>query len=108
MNPAAIKYIVAAFSMKREIKLLFFTIGVICFVPVFAVLVLTQAGIDIVSGALATHNEQTAEVDIHDPLTGEVIYHVSDKVIWPVSGPVSLEFGESDLPYQPFHTGIDI
>jgi murein DD-endopeptidase MepM/ murein hydrolase activator NlpD len=27
---------------------------------------------------------------------------------WPVKGIVTLEFGESDLPYQPLHTGIDI
>ena len=27
---------------------------------------------------------------------------------WPVIGPISLEFGQSDLPYQPVHTGIDI
>jgi len=27
---------------------------------------------------------------------------------WPVAGVVTLEFGESDWPYQPFHTGIDI
>ena len=28
--------------------------------------------------------------------------------IWPVHGPVTLEFGQSDLPYQPSHTGMDI
>jgi len=27
---------------------------------------------------------------------------------WPVAGVVTLEFGESDWPYQPFHTGIDL
>lgn len=108
MNPQTIKYIAVAFSMKREIKLLLFTISVICLLPVFAVIILTQAGINIVSGALANVNPQTAQVDIHDPLTGEVVDHIATTVMWPVSGPVSLEFGESDLPYQPFHTGIDI
>ena len=29
-------------------------------------------------------------------------------ITWPVKGVITLEFGESDLPYQPFHTGIDI
>lgn len=29
-------------------------------------------------------------------------------MVWPVGGPVSLEFGKPDLPYQIFHTGIDI
>jgi murein DD-endopeptidase MepM/ murein hydrolase activator NlpD len=35
------------------------------------------------------------------------IDHVSEHGIWPVPGPVTLEFGESS-PYQIFHTGIDI
>jgi murein DD-endopeptidase MepM/ murein hydrolase activator NlpD len=107
MSPQTIKYIILAFSMKREIKLLFFTIAVICLLPVFAVIVLTQAGIDAVSEVLASNNPQTAEVDIHDPATGEVVDHVATTIMWPVSGPVSLEFGESS-PYQLLHTGIDI
>lgn len=108
MTPAAIKVVAGLFSMKREIKLLFMTVGIICLVPVMTVLILTQAGIDLVSGTLATQGSQTAQVDIHDPLTGAVIDQVTEPVIWPVSGPVSLEFGQSDLPYQVLHTGIDI
>ncbi|MEI6040170.1 MAG: M23 family metallopeptidase [Candidatus Berkelbacteria bacterium] len=108
MNPQVIKYIAVAFSMKNEIKTLIFTIIAICLLPIFTVLLLTQAGIDAVSGVLVSRNPQTAQVDIHDPETGEVIDHVDSKIMWPVSGPVSLEFGEIDLPYQPIHTGIDI
>jgi murein DD-endopeptidase MepM/ murein hydrolase activator NlpD len=107
MNPQTIKYIILAFSMKKEIKLLFYTIGIICLLPVFAVIILTQAGIDAVSGVLASNNPQTAEVNIHDPGTGEIIDHVATTVMWPASGPVSLEFGGSS-PYQLLHTGIDI
>ncbi len=108
MNPQMIKFIAMAFSMKREIKLLFFTVGVVCLIPVFAVLILTQAGFNVVSEALASDNPQTAQVDIHDPGTGQVVDHVDTTVMWPVSGIVTLEFGQPDLPYQLFHTGIDI
>jgi len=107
MNPQTIKLIAYAYSMKKEIKYLFFTVSVICMVPVFAVLILTQAGINIISDALATIDPQTLQVDIHDPTTGEVVDHVNTSVIWPVQGPVSLEFGQRS-PYQLFHTGIDI
>ncbi len=108
MNAAAIKYVGAAFSMRRELKLVFFTFGILCFLPFFVVIVLTQAGINLVSSSLVSNNSQTHQVEIHDPATGAVGDTVSGPFVWPVSGPVSLEFGDSDLPYQPFHTGIDI
>jgi len=107
MSPQAIKIIATAFSMKKEIKYVFFTLSVICLIPVFAVLILTQAGLNIVSEALATGNTQTSQVDIHDPRTGEVVDHVAETEIWPISGVVTLEYGEHS-PYQWFHTGIDI
>ena len=108
MNPQTIKFIATIFSMKSEIKLIFFTLGVICLLPVFAVLIITQAGINIVSGSLISYNPQTSQVEIHDPKTGEVVDHVDQTSMWPVSGPVSLEFGSLKSPFQPFHTGIDI
>lgn len=108
MNPAMIKYIAVAFSMKREIKLLFYTVGTMIVLLVFSVVLLTQAGINIVSAALAVLDPQAAQVDIHDPASGAVVDHVATTVMWPVHGPVSLEFGAIDLPYQPLHTGIDI
>lgn len=107
MNPQTIKLIAAAFSMKREIKYLFFTVLVICMIPVFSVLILTQAGINLVSNALASYDPQLLQVDIRDPHTGEIVDHVQASVAWPIQGRVSLEFGESS-PYQIFHTGIDI
>ena len=107
MNPQTIKIIAAAFSMKKEIKYLFFTMLAIIMVPIFSVLILTQAGINIVSNALAQYNPQDLVVDIRDPLTGEVVDHIKQSVAWPIQGAVTLEYGESS-PYQPFHTGIDI
>jgi murein DD-endopeptidase MepM/ murein hydrolase activator NlpD len=107
MNAQAIKIVASAFSMKKEIKYLFFTMLAIIMVPVFSVMILTQAGINLVSSALAEYNPQNLVVDIRDPLTGEIIDHIEQSVAWPVQGIISLEFGERS-PYQPYHTGIDI
>ncbi|OQB06297.1 MAG: Murein DD-endopeptidase MepM [bacterium ADurb.Bin212] len=107
MSAQAIKIIGTAFSMKKEIKYIFFTLLAIIMVPIFAVMILTQAGIDLVSDALATFDPQNLIIDIHDPLTGEVVDHVDQSVAWPITGAVTLEYRERS-PYQPFHTGIDI
>lgn len=108
MNPKAIKMVASAFSMRKELTYLIYILLAIFMIPVFAVLILTQAGISLVSNALATYDPQLLQVDIHDPGSGGIVDHVSTSITWPVHGPVSLEFGQSDLPYQPFHTGIDI
>ncbi len=94
--------------MKKEIKLIFFTMAVICILPIFTVMILTQAGINLVSNALASIDPQTSAINIHDPADGSIIDIITQPRIWPVSGPVSLEFGSLEDPYQPFHTGIDI
>ena len=108
MSPQTIKIIAALFSMKQEIKILFWVVITILLLPVLTVLILTQEGIDVISGALATRDPQTAQVQIHNPATGQVEYTLDTTVEWPVSGPVSLEFGKPDLPYELLHTGIDI
>lgn len=107
MNPAVIKYIALAFSMKQEIKIIFATLLIISLLPILTVVMLTQVGINIVSGALVSQDAQAAQVDIHDPATGEIVDHVETSVIWPIGGVVTLEYGERS-PYQLFHTGIDI
>ena len=80
----------------------------ILLLPIVAVILLANAGIDIVSDRLATVNTKTRTIDIHDPTTGKVISKIQAYTVWPVYGTVTLEFGEIDLPYQPLHTGIDI
>jgi len=75
--------------------------------PVVAVILLTQVGINIVSDKLVSQNPQTQEIEIRDPLTGDVVNTVTPNVVWPAKGVITLEFGESSK-YQPFHTGIDI
>lgn len=108
MTPSALTALVATISMWREIKIVFATFLIICLIPVFAVVMLTQIGINIVSDSLVSRDPQSVQIDIRDPATGNVIDHIDTLGVWPVTGPVSLEFGAIDLPYQPLHTGIDI
>jgi len=107
MSPQTIKMIVAAFSMKKEIKYICYSVIILCMMPIFAVITLTQAGINIVSNVLATINPQTQQVEIHDPSTGNVIDTITEPRTWPISGNVTLEFAQPS-PFQLSHTGIDI
>lgn len=108
MNPVTIRLIALAFSMKQELKIISYTLIAICLLPVLAIFLLTQAGINAVSGVLVSNDTQTTQVDIHDPATGAVVDHVETSVMWPINGVVTLEFAQIFLPYDPFHTGIDI
>ena len=107
MNPLILRTILFTYSLKREFQLVLLTFIFILSLPLISVLVITQTGIDVVSDKLASVTVEGREVDIHDP-SGKVIAHVKVSTAWPVHGVVTLNFGESDLPYQPFHTGIDI
>ncbi len=98
----------AFWSFRRELYFVTFTFLITLLIPIIAVILLTNAGIDIVSDRLATVQVGTNTVEIHDPATGAVIKKLDANAVWPVKGVVTLEFGESDLPYQPFHSGIDI
>jgi len=97
-----------AWSFRKELVIVLLSFLLVLSLPVAAVFILTNAGIDIVSGKLATHNPQTNKVEIHNPANGSVTQEISQEVEWPVHGVVTLEFGAIDLPYQPLHTGIDI
>lgn len=95
-------------SYKDELKFVLLTFMIVLAMPIIAVFLLANAGIDVVSEKLVTSNPQTNTVEIHNPADGSVVAKISPKVEWPVHGVVTLEFGESDLPYQILHTGIDI
>lgn len=105
MKPAFL--IGAIVSFKTEAKIVLGVLGLILALPVLGVMVLTNAGIPAVSEVLASADPTTHMVDVHDPI-GKVVAQIDATTTWPVGGIVTLEFGESDLPYQPFHTGIDI
>lgn len=93
--------------MRRELKYVLFTFLGILLLPIVAVTVITNAGIPAVSDALISVNARTHKIEIHDP-SGKVIATIDASTAWPISGVVTLEFGQPDLPYQPVHTGIDI
>lgn len=76
--------------------------------PLIAVIILTQTGINIVSDKLASFDPKSQKIEIHNPIDGSVIATIDKEITWPIKGVITLEFGENDLPYQPFHTGIDI
>lgn len=112
MDPATLKVIATAYSMRKELKTIFFTLIALLMIPVVGVILLTQAGINIISDSLvtpgSTQTPQMVNVDIHDPRTGTVIDNITGPGMWPTPGIVTLEFGVPHLPYQAFHTGIDI
>ena len=78
------------------------------FSPIFVVLLITQIGSTAVSNTLAKGDTHTGSVHILNPHDGSLYKEIRAPFTWPVKGKITLEFGESDLPYQPFHTGIDI
>ncbi len=101
-------FLFTLWSYRNELKVIILSFIILISLPVVAVFMLTHAGIDIVSDRLATVDSKTQKIEIHDPATGEVIKEISPVMTWPVSGVVTLEFGESNWPFQPFHSGIDI
>jgi len=104
MNPILLWQL---FSHRKELKYVATTFLLVLLLPVLAVLVITQTGIEVVSDSLVGFNEIRVTVQIKNPLDGKVIKELTGPFIWPVQGVITLEFGESSI-YQPFHTGIDI
>lgn len=92
--------------MKREFKYVLTAFLIALSIPFIAVILLTHIGLDIISDKLATVNEVTQNVQIHDPTTGEAV-QIEVKAAWPAIGVYTLEFGESS-GFQIFHTGLDI
>ena len=103
MNP---KLFLTLFSFRKELKYVAMAFGLAILIPIIAIILLTQIGLDIISDKLATVNEVTQTVEIHDPVTGEAT-PIDVKSAWPTTGVITLEFAQSS-GYQIFHTGIDI
>ena len=104
MNP---KLVFTLWSFRNELKYVVIVFAAVLLLPLVAVILLTQVGINIVSDKLVSQNPQTQVIEIRDPLTGDVVNTITPNVVWPAKGVITLEFGESSK-YQPFHTGIDI
>ena len=94
-------------SYKRELKIVILTFIIVLSLPVIAVVILTQTGINIVSDALVGIDSETKNIQILDPKDGSVVKEIHPIIAWPAQGVITLEFAQSSL-YQLFHTGIDI
>lgn len=95
-------------SFRKELFYVALAFVLILLIPVIAVFILTHTGINVVSDKLATVNSKTQAIQIRNPKDGSIVKEIHPTVAWPVTGVITLEFGESDFPYQIFHTGIDI
>lgn len=104
MNP---KLFLTIFSFRNELKYVLLAFLIAISIPIIAVILLTHVGIDIISDKLATVNEETQNVEIHDPTTGEVVKSLEITAAWPTLGVITLEFAKSS-GFQVFHTGLDI
>src|SRR5258706_14848136 len=98
MNPLIFRTILVAFSFKKELKVILITFTLILLLPFIAVIAISNTGTAVVSSKLVSVNVKTHLVEIHDPL-GKVVAKLDVSTIWPIGGVVTLEFGESDLPY---------
>jgi murein DD-endopeptidase MepM/ murein hydrolase activator NlpD len=94
-------------KVSQDLKYVAMSFLIILSVPVIAVFILTHAGINVVSDTLVHVSKKTKIIELFDP-KGNIYKALQLDTNWPVVGRITLEFGQSDLPYQPFHTGIDI
>ena len=92
---------------KRELQIIGITFAVLFILPIVAVVVIANAGITEVASALAAVNPITHRVEVKDA-NGKVLAELEASTVWPVKGYISEEFGVPHMPWQPYHTGIDI
>lgn len=104
MNP---RLVFTLWSFRKELKFVILAFLAILMLPVIAVILLTQVGINIISDKLVDQNETTQAIQIKDPTTGEVVTEINPTIVWPTKGVITLEFGESSM-YQVFHSGLDL
>lgn len=95
------------FSFRRELTYVASAFLLVLLLPVLAVLVITQTGIEVVSDALVELNVVNQRVEIKNPLDGSIATTLEGPFTWPAHGVITLEFSETSL-YQIFHTGLDI
>ena len=98
---------VNAWSFRKELFYVALAFVVVLSLPLVAVFILTHTGINVVSDSLIDVDKETRTITILNPLDGSVAAEINQEMAWPVTGKVTLRFGESSL-YQLFHTGIDI
>ncbi len=104
MNPYLL---FTAWSFRKQLKLVASVFVGILALPVIAVIILANTGLNVVSDTLVHIDATTHTIQLFNP-KGVKYKDLQVNTSWPVLGVITLRFGESDLPYQPFHTGIDI
>lgn len=105
MNPILLWQL---YSHRRTLYYVSLAFILVLLLPFVAILAITHTGVQVVSDQLAEVDINTQAVVLKNPLNGEANITLYGPFIWPTTGVITLSFGESDLPYQPFHTGIDI
>ena len=83
------------------------TFSLLLLLPLIALIVITNTGIQAVSDLLINVDPLSKQIQIFSP-SGELYKTLDISIVWPTNGVVTQEFGESELPYYLFHTGIDI
>lgn len=96
-----------AFSFRRELAYVASAFLIVILMPVVAVIILTQTGINVVSDTLTELTETGESVEVKNPLDGSTYAVIEGPFVWPTTGVITLEFAQSSL-YQVFHAGIDI
>jgi len=94
------------FSFRRELAYVASAFLLVLLLPVLAVIVITQTGINVVSDALVELKVVDHTVEIKNSL-GTDSATINGPFTWPAQGVITLEFSETSL-YQIFHTGLDI
>jgi murein DD-endopeptidase MepM/ murein hydrolase activator NlpD len=94
-------------SFRSEFKYVLLAFLIVLCLPLIAVLILTQVGLNSVSNKLVTVDTATHTIQLRNPKDGSIVKEIQVEVAWPTQGTITLEFGQSSF-YQPFHTGIDI
>jgi len=98
---------ITLWSFRRQLKFVAFAFLAILSIPVIAVIILANTGINVVSDTLVNIDLATRTIQLFDP-KGVKYKDLQVNTSWPVRGVITVEFGEIHLPYQPLHTGIDI
>jgi murein DD-endopeptidase MepM/ murein hydrolase activator NlpD len=94
-------------SYRKELYTVLAAFLILLSLPIIAVIILANTGFNVVSDTLVHVDVATHTIELFNP-TGTKYKDLQINASWPVRGVITLGFGESDLPYQPFHTGIDI
>jgi len=92
MNP---KLVFTLWSFRKELKVVLFAFLIVLLLPVIAVILLTQIGLNIISDKLVGQDPTTQNIQIKDPRSGEVVKEINPTVVWPTKGVITLEFGQS-------------